>query len=745
MNPTSSAGPAHHDETEMFFKSKVLGHPSGLFVLFFTEMWERFSYYGMRALLVLFFTASLMDSGWGWPKEHALAIFGSYTALVYLSTMLGGYFADKIIGFRWAVVVGALLMTLGHAAMAIETPFSIYTGLTLLVFGSGFFKPNMTSIVSEMYKTKPEKKDGAYTIFYMGVNSGAFFGIMLCGYLGEKIGWSWGFGVAGIFMLFGLLQFWFAQNIFGNIGLRPKKDQQGSTAAAVEGESKRNPFTTLHYIIIFICIGLGLAWILNDPISKISEGTTNLFSFKAGPLSGSSFIILLALVLFIILLLVRIVKYDKIVRDRMWAITFFAIITMFFWSIFEQSPGSLTLFARDYTQRIMEGTSGTIFKIANSLITIVPLAVITWVLIKLFGQTFKKYSLSNIILAFSFVIIWGIAIWMVTNEYRSSSYNIEYTNVNGDPASYKIVTTKTFANNEQLVVNDIEALSLYHAGAPENKEKQVREFKLYDKDNNFLGEHFAATITGFKDVEKKGAFGATASFADVTFTNGKNESLTRSVRLSKEARTKLKEGEQVGLIVNHDIQYAPESQSQKTATVKSKNTATEIGASWFSILNSLFIITLAPLFSKWWSSKYNPRANMKYAIGMLFLGIGTAWVALGASDIAPGAKAASASIIWLILVYLFHTMAELCVSPVALSYVSKLVPGRMIAVMFGVWYLAVAIGMKLAGIFGEMSESIAREKGFSYFFWMLTAISVGAAVLCVILGPILRKLMHGIR
>ena len=207
------------NSTDQFFESKVLGHPSGLFVLFFTEMWERFSYYGMRALLVLFLTSSLMDEGWAWPREHAMALFGSYVGLVYLSTMMGGYFADKVIGYRWAVVLGALLMTLGHGSMTIETPWAIYIGLGLLVIGNGFFKPNMTSIISEMYKDRPEKKDGAYTIFYMGVNSGAFLGILLCGYLGEQVGWSLGFGLAGIFMLFGLVQFWLAQNIFGNIGL----------------------------------------------------------------------------------------------------------------------------------------------------------------------------------------------------------------------------------------------------------------------------------------------------------------------------------------------------------------------------------------------------------------------------------------------------------------------------------------------------------------------------------------------
>ncbi|MFD1314932.1 peptide MFS transporter [Namhaeicola litoreus] len=583
-------------DVENLFKDKVIGHPAGLFILFFTEMWERFSYYGMRALLVMFFTAALIDGGWGWPREHAFAIFGTYTSLVYLSTLLGGYFADKIIGFRWAVVVGALLMTLGHASMALETPFFIYTGLTLLVFGSGFFKPNMTSIISEMYKEKPEKKDGAYTIFYMGVNAGAFLGILLCGYLGEKVGWSWGFGLAGIFMFFGLLQFWFAQNIFGDIGKKPikvEKDDKNALASVDENGDKLNPFTNFQLVLIFVAAALGLAWILNDPVSKISEGAYNLFNFSIFGLDGPNFIILLALALFILLLFIRIPKYSKVTRDRMLAVIFFAFITIFFWAIFEQAPGSLTIFARDYTQRVLEGSSGFTFKIVNSLMTIVPLGIITWVLLQLFKKTFKKYALSNIILSFSFVIIWAIAIWMLSEEFK-------------------------------------------------------------------------------KDVA-------------------------------------------------------------------------EVPASWFGVLNSLFIITLAPLFSRWWESKYNPNANMKYAIGMILLGLGMAWVAIGSASIPAGAKTASVSMIWLILVYLFHTMGELCVSPVALSYVSKLVPGRMIAMMFGIWYLAVAIGMKMAGIFGETSEAIAQEKGLSHFFWLLTGIAIGLGVLSAVLYPVIKKLMHGVR
>ena len=358
--------------TDQFFKNPVLGHPPGLFVLFFTEMWERFSFYGMRSLLILFLTASAMDGGWEWSRENASSLFGTYVGLVYLSTMLGGYFADKIIGFRWAVVVGACLMTLGHASMALETEFTIYLGLVLLVFGNGFFKPNMTSIISEMYKDRPEKKDGAYTLFYMGVNAGAFFGILLCGYLGEKVGWSYGFGLAGIFMFFGMLQFWLSQSIFGDIGLKPSAESKAKIEAA--DSDKRNPFTPIQLGLIAIMSILGLLWILNAPVSKISEGKIDAFGFLGE--NGNTIAILTALVLFLILLGYRFTQYSKITKEKLMAVTFFAFLTIFFWAIFEQSPNSLTIFAADYTDRVLVGNWSIIFLVVNSLITILPLIII---------------------------------------------------------------------------------------------------------------------------------------------------------------------------------------------------------------------------------------------------------------------------------------------------------------------------------------------------------------------------------
>lgn len=598
------------NSTDQYFKSSVLGHPSGLFVLFFTEMWERFSFYGMRSLLILFLTSSMADNGWAWTRENASALFGSYVGLVYLSTMLGGYFADKIIGFRYAVVIGALLMTFGHASMAIETEWSIYLGLVLLVFGNGFFKPNMTSIISEMYKDRPEKKDGAYTLFYMGVNAGAFFGILLCGYLGEKVGWSWGFGLAGIFMFFGMLQFWLSQNIFGEIGLKPTKESRAKVQAA--DTDKRNPFTKIELGLIAVCVLLGLGWILNDPATKISGGDINIFSFLGE--HGNSIAIITALGAFVILLVTRLMKYSKLTREKLIAVTFFAFLTIFFWAIFEQSPNSLTIFANNYTDRVLTGNWSTIFLVINSLITIVPLAIITWVLLKLFKQTFKNYAVANIILATSFVIIWLIALWMLAKDY-------------------------------------------YTAGV--------------------------------------------LNLSDGTLAMLKIDKVTVPL--------------------------------------------TEVPATWFSTLNSLFIISLAPLFSKWWESKYNPNANVKFGIGMGLLALGMACVAIGAAGIPAGAQTASVSMVWLILVYLFHTMGELCVSPVGLSYVSKLVPGRMIAFMFGVWYLAVAIGMKGAGMFGEKIDKIANESGLSSFFWLLTGVSLAVAVFAIIMRPVIKKLMHGVR
>ncbi len=664
-----------------FFETQVLGHPSGLFVLFFTEMWERFSFYGMRALLVLFLVSALGIGGWDWPRENALALYGTYLALLYLTPIIGGTLADKYLGNRRAIIIGAIIMTLGHASMAIESnPFFLYLGLGLLVVGTGFFKPNMSSFISILYKDFPEKKDGAYTIFYMGVNAGAFLGIMLCGYLGEILGWGWGFGLAGIFMLLGLLQFTFAQGIFGDVGSKPnKEDKKIETDDHTEIEDKLNPFTLLDKLLIVIISVAGLTWVINDPLSKI--GTVNFLEF--GGTDYSSHTIIVTLILFIYLLGSRILRYSPITRDKMLAVVIFAFFIIFFWASFEQAGGSMSIFAKDYTSRILSGNSALIFNIIDIIITVVPIAIITWVLFLLFKQTFKKYFLSNLILAFSFILIWGIVIWKIYNNFNTYSYEISYQTYQiqeGDAFKEYAITSKTIV--------------------PE-KASLVEHSTVIRSANDFVKNDKISII----DIDKKG--------------------------------------------VNYKY-LAPEKaaliDTNISATiVQKKDNEIEIPATWFLILNSLFIIAFAPLFSKWWESKYNPKPANKYAIGLFFLGIGFAFLAYGAAGIPQGAKTASVSIVWLILAYLFHTLGELCVSPVGLSYVSKLVPARMIAFMFGVWYLALAIGNKTSGQMGAMIDDITTKYDISTFFLIFTFVPMIIGVIAILINPLLKKLMHGVK
>ena len=523
----------------------IFDHPTGLFVLFFTEMWERFSYYGMRAILVLFLTSSIMNEGWGWEREDALVLYGWYTGLVYFTPLIGGILADKFLGYRNATVMGAFIMALGHGSMALEyyADAFFFLGIVLLIIGNGLFKPNISSIVGQLYKDDDIRKDGAYTIFYMGINAGAFLGILLCGYLGETIGWHWGFGLAGIFMFFGMLQFYFAQSIFGTIGLKPEKKVNNSE------EKVKTPITNVEW-------------------------------------------------------------------DRILVILVFSAATIFFWWAFEQAGGSMTIFANDYTERNLTGESSLIFKIINTIITIVPMIVITYVLIKLFQNIFQKYFLSNLFLGASFVIIWAIVLFML----------------------------------------------------------------------GFIPESISTYLGYYFDVFKY---------------------------------------------------YVPFEINA------SEVTDTEIPASWFSVLNSLFIILLAPLFSKLWASKYNPSGPIKFSIGLILLGLGFGFLAYGSMSIPYGAQTASVSIFWLVFAYLFHTLGELCVSPVGLSYVSKLAPVRLVGLMFGFWLLSSFFANLIGGFTGSYINIISEKAGLSGFFLIFTLIPVGAGIIMFLLNSFLKKKMHG--
>ncbi|NOR27195.1 MAG: MFS transporter [Lutibacter sp.] len=584
-------------------QQEILGHPIGLFVLFFTEMWERFSYYGMRALLILFLVAKIEDDGWGWSRTEAFALYGWYVMLVYLLPLLGGWLADNKWGHVKTVIVGAAIITLGHTAMAvsdlqmgIDLKFVFYLGLFLIVLGTGLFKPNMSSIVGKMYAPQSDKKDGAYTIFYMGVNSGAFIGTLLVGWIGETFSWTWGFGLAGIFMLFGLLQFYFARSVFGKAASEPNKKTIDATP---EEKEQDVPFTKTDLTIAAIGGFFAISWIVDGLYSVVSRGNhflvENLFEVEAFgkniSVNMSSIFFLLSLVVFITLGFSRLKRFQLIERDRLKVVFIIAFFVIFFWASFEQAGTTMNIFARDYTNRTLIGNWGLFYKIIDFILSIAPMLILTWVIYKLAKAIIKKYPLTILFTSISFIIIWVLVL-----------------------------------------------------------------LRVYDK-----------------------------VFAEATL----------------------------------------------------------VDTSWFQILNPVFIISLAPLYSMFWK-KYTFSGPQKFFMGLTLLAAGFGMLAIGSMGITPGAQTASVSMVWLLLAYLLHTMGELAVSPVGLSYVSKLAPARMLAFLFGIWYVFTGMAGKLASIMAEYSDGIAENIGLSGFFLIFTIIPFVAGLVMLSLNKPLKRMMHGI-
>jgi POT family proton-dependent oligopeptide transporter len=330
-----------------------LGHPKGLFVLFFAEMWERFSYYGMRALLIFYLTKH-----WLFSDEKSGAIYGAYTALVYITPVLGGYLADKWLGQRKAVTYGAILLTFGHLLMGFEgtggqdtASLNIFwLALAFIIVGSGFLKANISVIVGQLYPRTDVRRDGAYTIFYMGINLGAALGALLCGYLGETYGWSYGFGAAGIGMLFGLIVF---------VVFKPLLLGRGEPA---DPGALNKPV-----------MGIKLEWLLYLVGLVVVAACWWLVQNQAivGTMLGISGAILVAYVLW-----TAVRKLEPHDRDRIFAAMFLIIGSILFWALFEQAGSSLNLFTDRHVDRA--GVPASVFQSLNAIYIVLLAPLFAW-------------------------------------------------------------------------------------------------------------------------------------------------------------------------------------------------------------------------------------------------------------------------------------------------------------------------------------------------------------------------------
>lgn len=521
MNHDTTHGTANAVSTAPSgYDTAFFGHPRGLATLFFTELWERFSYYGMRALLVLYMTAPLDMGGLGFSVAEAGGIYGLYTAMVYLTAVPGGMIADNFLGQRRAVLYGGIIIALGHICMAFSGLPNFYLGLGLIIVGTGLLKPNISTMVGSLYAAQDKRRDGGFSIFYMGINLGGFFAPLACGFLAQDKGfqawlkgvgfdpthsWHWGFAAAAVGMMLGIAQFLYGGKFLGEVGLEPAPTDNPDARAALK--RKLQGGTGLLLAGIALLIGLSV---------------TGIYAVSVEQLSAAFGTIMLVIVVAYFAQVLRQPDWSDVERKRIGVVAVLFVFSALFWSAFEQAGSSFNLFA------------------------------------------------------------------------------------------------------DRLV------------------------------NNEFLGFSFPS--------------------------------------------------------------------------------------SWFQSVNSIFIIVLAPAFAVLWVKlgDKEPSSPAKFAYGLLFVGLGFAVVAVAA--MISGPDAVKVSPMWLVSVYLLHTIGELCLSPVGLSLVTKLAPARAVGQLMGVWFMSISLGNYMGGQIAGLFEQFPLPQLFGAVFG--TTI-LATLILALLVKPI-RGLMGGV-
>jgi POT family proton-dependent oligopeptide transporter len=362
---------------------RFFGHPHGLSTLFFTEMWERFSYYGMRGFLILYMTAAVSVGGLGLDTATAAAIYGTYTSMVYLMSLPGGWIADRLMGQRRAVLHGGILIAAGHYTLAIPTMAAFYVGLTLIVLGTGLLKPNISVIVGQLYGSDDDRRDAGFSIFYMGINLGAFIGPLITGYLAQSDGfrtwllgagmdpnssWHWGFGAAGVGMTLGLIQYVLGGRRLGDAGVHPVPP-----ATPQDGEQLKRRATLLigGGLLLLIAFGVALA---SGALPVSPDQITGAYSY-----------LLLAVTIGFFAWLFMSGNWTPAERKRLYLIGVFFVAATLFWSVFEQAGSTLNFFADRNTNNVIGGRAfpSSWYQSLNALFIVIFAPAFAWMWVKL--------------------------------------------------------------------------------------------------------------------------------------------------------------------------------------------------------------------------------------------------------------------------------------------------------------------------------------------------------------------------
>ncbi len=666
-----------------------LGHPVGLYVLFFTEMWERFSYYGMRALLVLY-----MVNHFRWESKDASTVYKVYTSFVYLTPILGGFLADRFLGNRRAVIIGAVLMAIGHFLMAFEAIQIFYSALMFLILGNGFFKPNMSTQVGRLYPTNDGRRDGAYTIFYMGINLGAFMSPLVCGWLAENTvgGYHSGFAVAGIGMVIGLVIYIVGQPWILEIADEKSVEAvesatlvaQTAAAGAISEEEAARTASVLGpvYPVVPAILGvLGAAALVATPIAFLG-GRLDRWDAIIAAIGG------------ICLMLMAYVtsQIRNGVRDRVVTILVLGVFTIFFWGAFEQAGNVQNLWADQSTNRYLtkmpsveevakaeekEKTPADAPKKEAKQATAPASNFLTMFQMKprpVVRAGAKAEQPGTLLDAFNpiptawFQSINALGIFLIAPLFAAMWIALDRRG--WQPS---ISLKMTFG----LLLMSASMFVMVGAAKAENQYTAVG----YDAEK--LPEGIV--------VDAKGILG---------LQEGEHFKAFHAGRLSYDA-------------AKHELQLwgvLPETEQERIA---------ELTAPKSLELDSKL-----------------PEAEQRQA-------------RLAAAD--PKFKAAMATLHkesnvfrvsswWLFWSYILATLGELCLSPVGLSMVSKLAPAKYATMLMGMWLLTSAFGNFAAGLLGETWGTVPPVQ----FFWLITGVVAAAAGVLFALVHVLTKAMHGV-
>lgn len=640
-----------------------LNHPSGLWVLFITEMWERFSYYGMRALLVLYLIQSSSaelasgapntNPGFGWSEEAAAYLYAIYTWAVYLTPIFGGWLADKFLGTHRSMLVGGCIIASGHIVLALTEFFDItagqavtmqtspgallsfLTGLFLIIIGTGFFKPCVSVMVGQLYGPEDPRRDSGFTIFYMGINLGAFMSPLVAGYLGEKVGWHYGFGAAAVGMIAGIVTYQYLRpKYLKGVGLSPKQ---------IEHERARGGVVE----------------------SKVDDAELKR------PLN---FVDMQRIIVILILAFVG---------------------NIFFWAAFEQAGSSMNVFAKNDTDRTLYG--------------------------------------------------------LYEGDWHDRELDVHYGD-NGDVTDADRATLQRHElgwidSATELIYRDTGVIGMIED--PEGRFVR-RDTSWFDTETDLeyvdCGEAKKAEETGFLAFVKF-HFGSGGDTEAEVATGDELQRVDGGWKDETNDRTFLDSG---------------------FISVKAENERFErkdgsFPASFYQSVNALTIVLCAPLFSLLWvwleKRRRNPSTPLKFAFGLWLLGLSFLAMIFGSMEAASDGQAGPH---WLLITYIVYTWGELCLSPVGLSVVTKLAPAKLQSLMMGVWFFSFSLANLLGGLIAAFStrfkpdvgsncDEIAPEiqipgiEGLAGFYALLVVIPIAAGVFILIISPMLKKMMHGVK